>query len=192
MVVIKIAEHLEELDRHTVPAYLEGKEACYPGDQGPFLPWSVLVSGVIYLGTYANFGPNSEAVALRARDGTVLWKHNAVSPDFGPMLVDDGVLISNSNTSPVYALNTSDGSQVWQSPNTPEGDWFPAPAGVPEALGTDSSGSGMLYVGTADGMLHALRMSDGGQLWQHPVSSFSAANDGQLCCLYTPTHVSLA
>jgi outer membrane protein assembly factor BamB len=81
-----------------------------------------------------------------------------------------GLLISNGNTGPVYALKTSDGSQVWRSPYMPKGEWFAAPAGVPEALGTDASGSGVLYIGTENGVVHALRVDDGRQLWQYAVA----------------------
>ena len=109
-------------------------------------------------------------IALQASDGAVLWKRqDADTPDFGPMLVDAGLLINNGNTGPVYALNMNDGSQAWRSPYMPEGSWYSS-FGAPEALGTDANGSGVLYIGSGDGVVHALRVSDGRQLWQYAFS----------------------
>jgi outer membrane protein assembly factor BamB len=135
---------------------------------GPFPLVPVLVSGVIYVST--GDLPNDGVIALQASDGTVLWKRQGAGiPDFGPMLVDAGLLISNGNTGPVYALKMNDGSQAWRSPYMPEDAWYPS-FGAPEALGRDAHGSGVLYVGSGDGLVHALRATDGRQLWQYAFS----------------------
>lgn len=136
--------------------------------QGPFPSLPVLVSGVIYIGT--GVGEFGIMQALRASDGTILWKHHdADTPNFGPMLVDDDLLMNNGNSGPVYALKASDGSLAWRSPYMPEDRWYTA-FGAPEALGADASGSGVLYIGTADGFVHALRADDGQQLWEYPIA----------------------
>ena len=136
--------------------------------QVPFPSLPVLVSGVIYIGT--GVGEFGNMQALRASDGTIVWKHqDAATPNFGPMLVDDGLLINNGNSGPVYALRASDGSLAWQSRYMPEGGWYTS-FGAPEALGADASGSGVLYIGTTDGEVHALRVGDGHQLWQYAVA----------------------
>ena len=136
--------------------------------QGPFPSSPVLASGVIFVGT--GVGEFGDAVALRASDGTVLWKRpDAATSNFGPMFCEDGLIINYGNAGPVSALRTSDGSRVWQSPYMPEGSWYTS-FGAPEALGTGAGGSDVLYVGSADGVVHALRVSDGIQLWHYAVA----------------------
>ena len=127
-----------------------------------------LVSGVIYIST--GVGDQGAVIALRESDGTVLWKRqDADTPDFGPLLVDAGLLINNGNTGPVYALKMSDGNQAWRSPYMPEDVWYTS-FGAPEALGIGARGSGVLFIGSGDGVVHALQASDGRQLWQYVVS----------------------
>ncbi len=66
-------------------------------------------------------------------------------------------------------MKTSDGSRVWRSPYMPEGGQYTS-FGAPEALGADASGSGVLYIGSADGLVHALRVDDGSQVWEYAVA----------------------
>jgi outer membrane protein assembly factor BamB len=127
---------------------------------GPFLPQPVLVSGVIYV----NAG--TQVAALRVGDGTVLWKSPAAGGLDGPMLVTDGVVISNGGT--VFALRASDGGQIWQSTFVPEGSRMAGPVGLPVAVGTSSAG-GVVCIGSDDGVVHALRASDGNQLWHYAI-----------------------
>lgn len=51
----------------------------------------------------------------------------------------------------------------------PEGGQYTS-FGAPEALGADASGSGVLYIGSADGLVHALRVDDGSQVWEYAVA----------------------
>jgi outer membrane protein assembly factor BamB len=127
---------------------------------GPFLPHPVLVSGVIYVN--GGNGP----VALRASDGTVLWQSPAQVDPIHPLLVTDGVVVGNGRT--VFGLRASDGSQLWQSTFSPEGLGHAGPGGQPLAIGTSSSG-GVIYIGSDDGVVHALRASDGNQLWHYAI-----------------------
>jgi outer membrane protein assembly factor BamB len=134
---------------------------------GPFPSTPALVSGVIFVGT--GVGQFGYLVALNASDGTVMWKQqDDATPNFGPMLVEGNLLIGNGNTGPAYALHTSDGTLAWRSPYMPEGGWYTS-FGPPEALDTDSNGSGVVYIGSADGLVHALDVKDGRQLWQAEV-----------------------
>jgi outer membrane protein assembly factor BamB len=135
--------------------------------QGPFPSFPAQGSGVIYTST--GVGESGKLVALGASDGSIMWqRHEAATPNFGPMLVDNGLLVNNGNTGPVYALRVNDGSLAWQSPYMPEGGWYTS-FGPPEALGTVAGGSGVVYIGTTDGLVHALRVEDGQQLWQYAV-----------------------
>jgi outer membrane protein assembly factor BamB len=127
---------------------------------GPFLPQPVMVSGVMYV------NDGNEVVALRASDGSVVWKTQAAGGFEGPMLVTGGVVISNSST--IFALRASDGSKIWQSTFTAQGSRIVGPVGQPIAIGTSTSG-GVLYIGSDDGVVHALRASDGNQLWHYAI-----------------------
>jgi outer membrane protein assembly factor BamB len=140
----------------------------------------VLVSGVIYV----TVGNRVETVALRASSGAVLWKRQGFNPpDFGPVLVDDSLLIVNGpiivndpyypndseGGTAVYALKMTDGSQAWQASYTPSGRYYSEDIAA-ETLGSGAHGSGVLYIGSGDGVVHAVRMSDGHQLWRYQVT----------------------
>jgi hypothetical protein len=105
-------------------------------------------------------------VALRASDGTVLWQSQGGVDPIHPLLVTDGVVIGNGHS--IFALRASDGSQIWQSTFTPQGTGHAGPGGQPLAVGTSSSG-GVVYIGSDDGVVHALRASDGNQLWHYAI-----------------------
>ena len=131
---------------------------------GPFLPQPVLVSGVLYVGIA------SDVIALRAVDGTLLWQVRAAGASEGPMLVGNGVLISNDQA--VYALRMSDGSQVWQTTYMQAGGRIIGPVGNPEAIGTGGAGD-VVYIGSDDGVVHALDAATGHQLWQYAITELA-------------------
>jgi outer membrane protein assembly factor BamB len=131
---------------------------------GPFLPQPVLVSGVLYVAMA------SDVIALRAVDGSLLWQVRAEGASEGPMLVGNGVLISNGQT--VYALRMSDGSKVWQAPYVQTGGRIIGPVGNAEAIGTGGTGY-VVYLGSDDGIVHALDAATSHQLWQYVITELA-------------------
>lgn len=95
-------------------------------------------------------------LALRISGGSILW-HSPVASSGGGMTVADGTVYDNNYTD-VYALNTSDGKQLWHN-------------SLPHALGqggfAPAVGNGVVYV-TTDVAIYALRADTGTQLWAKP------------------------
>jgi outer membrane protein assembly factor BamB len=109
--------------------------------------------GTIYVG--AN---NSDFYAIKP-DGTLKWKFEAEPEVAGiwssPALSPDGKIVYfGANKGGVYALNTADGSKVWQNPLF-GGSVFASPT-------LDRNGT--LYVGATTGHVFALEASTGQQL----------------------------
>lgn len=121
---------------------------------GPFPPQPTVADGVVY------YGGNGLIVALRATDGSQIWQQAQPTSTFGPLVVMDGLVISDFG--PVFALRASDGALVWQQSINPDG--IGTPAGGPEAIG-----GGTVYIGSDDGTVHAIRVSDGKLLWHYAI-----------------------
>ena len=134
---------------------------------GPFLPQPVLVSGVLYVAIA------SDVIALRAVDGTLLWQVPGGGPNDGPLQVGKGVLISNGGT---VALRMSDGSRAWQTTYTQSGSGIIGPAGNAEAAGTGGTGY-VVYLGSDDGIVHALDAATGHQLWQYVITELAVPQE---------------
>jgi outer membrane protein assembly factor BamB len=129
---------------------------------GPTLPQLVLVSGVIYIDGFL-----LEA-ALNAATGTVVWQNGngfGGSPLSGPPLVSNGLIISNGPT--VDAVRTSDGTAAWKSPVSPGGE------GNVNAGKQESLADGVVYIGTDDGVVHAISASNGSVLWTYAIQELA-------------------
>ena len=125
---------------------------------GPILPQLVLVSGVIYVEGF------QLVAALSATNGAVLWQHQdegSGEPLSGPPFVSNGMVI-NSGTA-VFALRASDGTQLWTSTITPDG------VGNMNAGSQESLAGGVIYLGTDDGVVHAVSAGSGGVLWTYAI-----------------------
>ncbi len=124
---------------------------------GPLQPQLVLVSGVIYFNSFMLSG------ALNAADGSPLWQSRSggTVPTSGPPVVTDGLVISGGPT--VVALRASDGANAWQSSISAggEGNIY---AGRQEAVS-----DGAVFIGTPDGVVHALSATDGNSLWNYAI-----------------------
>lgn len=103
-------------------------------------------------------------VALSAATGAQLWRYQAAGglsalPGNSPWVVGQAVYIGYGRIGGppgrIVALNTRDGSLRWQQAITNY-------TGTPFAIA-----DGMLYVGSSDGIIHALRVADGAQVWQY-------------------------
>jgi eukaryotic-like serine/threonine-protein kinase len=129
---------------------------------GPFqnLPsMSSVGDGKIY-----GSGPN-EVYALDATTGKKAWDANLAPDQSAPLAsLFDGVVyvtasagcdncVAQPASSLVYALDPATGTRLWQS------QWFDG------YLTPPMESHGIVYVGSQDGHLHALSVSDGKQLW---------------------------
>jgi outer membrane protein assembly factor BamB len=110
-----------------------------------------VAAGVVYAGT-----TGGGLYALRASDGTVLWKAALASPLVGPVVAGDTVY-TNSAAS-VYAFRAADGSPLWHHVISGQVSGVAVAAGV-------------VYASSASGQVHALRASDGIVLWAHAAGS---------------------
>lgn len=95
-----------------------------------------------------------QALAVRARDGEVLWrKELGARAESSPMVVRDRMYFGDESGS-FYALDTKDGSTVWEA--EVEGSVKAAPA----------LSDGVLYVGDYGGYMNAINAGDGEIEWQ--------------------------
>lgn len=109
--------------------------------------------GTIYVG--AN---NSNFYAIKP-DGTLKWKFEAEPEIAGiwssaALSADGKTIYFGANKGGIYALNTADGSKVWQNPLF-GGSVYASPT---------LARNGTLYVGTTTGHVFALQASNGEQL----------------------------
>jgi len=122
---------------------------------------ATVADGVIYVGAL-----NQAVYALRASDGTLLWRFNTSGPanDAPPLLVNGIVYVSatvlqdtGSQIGFVYALRASDGNLLWRF--TRNNEVYPPVVG-----------GGVAYVASGDGLISALRANDGSLLWRYTTS----------------------
>ena len=124
----------------------------------------VVVNGIVYVGSFVGqYGP-AYFSALRASDGTVLWRYSSNSYIYAPIM-GDGVIYIASQGNEVTALRASDGTSLWH---------FTAPPGSGYQI--TSLLKGVLYVSVgADGQsgsVYALRASNGSVLWRYTIDGF--------------------
>ncbi len=130
----------------------------------------VVVQGVIYFVTNKIETGTSFLYAMRASDGTVIWK-KFINGDTNntPLVINDAVYTGISAKSitqkaSILALKTVDGSVLWSHLLTNSLLTYFAPL---------VASQGVMYVGTGDGKVLALNVSDGSllrvyQLGQNP------------------------
>lgn len=121
-----------------------------------------VVGGVTLVEDTAYFGmANNRVYAVDVADGAVKWvfgesKHSVWAE---PLVDGDRVYVSSQDHS-LYALNTADGSLIWEQ------DLGAALAGAPAIA------DGTLYVGTFGNRLLALDAETGEQRWSFPTNYF--------------------
>jgi outer membrane protein assembly factor BamB len=126
---------------------------------GPPLSMQPFVeNGMVYFETRP---PAGMLVALKASDGTVVWQRQQESGAPDGLAFVAGLLIDQVGD--ITAWRASDGSKVWKH-NTDNGEGPPGP-GSPVVIS-----GGVIYVGGSNGLLLALRVSDGQQLWQYQIA----------------------
>lgn len=122
-------------------------------------------AGTLYVATV-----DGRVHALRAADGELLWSWLGTSPLYGqPLATEDSVyLVDSSNT--LVALNRLDGHLRWQTPLHDAGRPPPSTADPTfnhRAASPVIDSKGILYVGSADQGLYAIRARNGRVVWRH-------------------------
>jgi outer membrane protein assembly factor BamB len=125
---------------------------------------TTIVNGVVYAGA-----ANGAVYALRAGDGSVLWRHKIDPGASAAPLVNGGILYITTSMNDVgpgslYALRASDGMELWRYTSN-------------DAVDNLLVANGIAYVTSYDvvsqkGSLIALRASDGTQLWHETARGF--------------------
>jgi outer membrane protein assembly factor BamB len=108
-----------------------------------------VTNGVVYVGSV-----DGNLYALRASDGTELWKFSPAGSEVETSpAVANGVVYVAADNGNIYALNATTGTQLWSF--TTGSNVFSSPAVA----------NGVVYVGSNDGNVYALNAATGTQVW---------------------------
>ena len=133
-----------------------------PGDKNNGIGILAAIGGMIYIDTTADQSKDMIA-ALRASDGSLLWMHASDAPPTIPVwtVIQQGIIYITSDSGAVFALQSSDGKELWRY--TIGGSVFSSPV-------LDGS---TLYVGADNGVIYALNASNGSLRWQYVTNTSS-------------------
>lgn len=132
---------------------------------GPIEELPVVAHGVVYVSSLV--GPSGPAylTAVRAQDGTVLWRYQSNSYIYQPAVTDSVVYVSTQGNG-ITALRASNGTQLWHIDGT--------------LHQTPVLRKGVLYVsgvlsmkgktGVPSDGIYALHAADGSELWYDPIN----------------------
>ncbi len=132
-----------------------------------------VAGGVVYVGNYDN-----HLHALRASDGSELWKLQLESDVYRPAVSGDTIAVGvNGGSAALYGISTA-GRQRWRKPGRGTGIPF-----APLTLGSVfivSTGRELIATGT-----------DGSALWKHPIGDDGGqpAVVGDLCCVRSGSEI---
>ncbi|MFC6720694.1 PQQ-binding-like beta-propeller repeat protein [Halobacteriaceae archaeon SHR40] len=121
----------------------------YPFDRRTFLK----TSGITLAGTTVL---TESAVAQETSGGDLIWEFETgyFVIDSSPTVVDDTVFIGSWDTS-MYALDASDGTELWEFKTAGEIDSAPSVV------------DGTVFIGSLDGNLYGVDASDGTEQWRY-------------------------
>lgn len=123
-------------------------------EPGPFASQPLLANGVLY------FNDNGDIYALRATDGSTLWQSRGFDV-FGSISMSNGQ-IYGSGVDNVLVLDASNGSLLWKQAISDHSS--EATGLTPQTVGGD-----IMYVASENGIVQALSMSNGHQLWRYAI-----------------------
>ncbi len=110
-----------------------------------------VVDGVIYVGSN-----DSNFYAIKATDGSIVWKYKTEASIDSSPAVYNGVVYFGSDDHKIYALNSADGTKLWAFSTGDKVSSSPLVA------------AGVVYIGSNDGIFRALNSSSGSLIWQNP------------------------
>ena len=107
-----------------------------------------------------------DVVALKAADGTEVWRAKPGGPLRGSPTVANGVVYALSQDDQLFALDQAKGTVSWAAQGTAETQ------GV-FGVAAPAAGQGSVVAGFSSGELNAYRYENGRQLWQDALSRTS-------------------
>ena len=126
--------------------------------------------GVVYVGTV-----DGSFHAVRAADGRELWTWRGTHALYGTALATDDAVYFIDDATDLIRLDRSDGALVWRVPLHEESSG--SRTGVSDETFTHRAATpiidarGILYAGSTDGAIYALRARNGRILWRHPAGA---------------------
>ncbi len=129
-------------------------------------------NNAVYVTVDAATASSTTLYKLNATTGATIWTFQPGAQLSSAALISNGfVYISSANAGPIYALQASDGKQLWQSQPT-----------VDPQLTTQTVAGGVLYVDGEGpkysfGVLFAYSTKDGSMLWSTDAALWTVVNN---------------
>lgn len=130
---------------------------------GPVRSSPTVAGGVVYVGSGDGF-----LYALDAPTGALLWKHDAVAPVGGAPLVGGSAVVFTDRVNRVHAVDRASGEPVWTVETGSDLPLSWGYEGWDYLLPSPALSGDTVLVGSGDGHLYALSLSDGRVLWRFP------------------------
>ncbi|HEX4205454.1 MAG TPA: PQQ-binding-like beta-propeller repeat protein, partial [Ktedonobacteraceae bacterium] len=144
---------------------------------GQVLSAPVVVNGIVYSGA-----SDRTLSAFNGGTGALLWRYVVDYAIITPPVVSNGVIYVGTADNSVFALRANNGSLLWHQRVDKLFSPFPNVPGRFFGVFVGAVNNGMVYVGSEDGYMCALRASDGSLLWHRQfaglvISPFAIANN---------------
>lgn len=129
-----------------------------------------VLDGRVYVVTLAN-----ELIALSARDGSVLWRHNGIQETSGllgapsPAASGNTVIVAYSSGE-VFALRSDNGQVAWAD-NLATVRGFGGAGRLADIRGLPVISNDMVFVGSTAGRFVALNTLSGNRVWQREIAT---------------------
>jgi outer membrane protein assembly factor BamB len=135
------------------------KDAFYAG--GPAVAGDMLAVGTL----------DGHVYAMNSKDGSPRWEAELNSEVLAsPVIVGDAVVVRTSDGR-VYSLSRTDGKRLWVY------DQETVPALSLRGNGALLVANGVVFLGTGDGKLIALRLDNGAKLWEQHIGNGEGRTD---------------
>ena len=124
----------------------------------------LVANGVVYVTSYVGQSGPAYVYALRASDGSLLWRYNNNNYSYLSLSTTDSSVVFVASQGEISALNTSNGNAIWHLATKNTASGFPLEV------------NGIVYFGSSldngPGTLYALRESNGTPLWQYTTDGY--------------------
>jgi len=129
------------------------KDALYAG--GPVVEGDMLAVGTL----------DGHIYALNAKDGSPRWEAELSSEVLASPVIVGDLVVARTGDGRIYALDASNGQRRWVY------DQDSVPLLSLRGSGSMLSANGVLFYGSDDGRLSALRLDNGAKLWEQRLAS---------------------